>query len=70
MVGRRAHRARFARRTPQTDPSVPGFMIQGGDFVRGDGTGMYSIYNGAFPDENFTVKHTIPGLLSMVSILP
>lgn len=43
-------------------------MIQGGDFVRGDGTGSFSIYDTPqFADENFQVKHTIPGLLSMVS---
>lgn len=46
---------------------VPEFMIQGGDFVNGNGTGMYSIYNGAFADENFKVKHQVSGLLSMVS---
>lgn len=43
-------------------------MIQGGDFVRGDGTGSFSIYDTPqFADENFQVKHTVPGLLSMVS---
>jgi cyclophilin family peptidyl-prolyl cis-trans isomerase len=40
---------------------IPGFMIQGGDIVRGDGKGSESIYGGIFPDENFTVKHTHPG---------
>jgi cyclophilin family peptidyl-prolyl cis-trans isomerase len=47
--------------------SVPDFMIQGGDIVHGNGTGVWSIYGGAFPDENFKVKHKMPGLLSMVS---
>ncbi|OEL16738.1 Peptidyl-prolyl cis-trans isomerase CYP21-1 [Dichanthelium oligosanthes] len=46
---------------------IPGFMIQGGDIVRGDGKGSESIYGGIFPDENFTVKHTHPGVVAMVN---
>ena len=42
-------------------------MVQGGDYQRNDGTGSFSIYGAQFEDENFTVKHTGPGLLSMVS---
>ena len=49
---------------------IRGFMLQGGDIINSNGTGSVSIYGDQFEDENFNIKHTTEGLLSMANSGP
>ncbi|KAF8590737.1 cyclophilin [Ramaria rubella] len=56
----------FHRIIPQASSFIS-FMLQGGDFTAHNGTGGKSIYGNKFNDENFVLKHTKPGQLSMAN---
>lgn len=47
--------------------SLKPYVMVGGDYIKGDGTGGESIYGGPFPDESFTRKHDSEFLLSMAN---
>lgn len=64
------HQQGFGFRSSYFHRIIPGFMAQGGDFEKSDGTGGYSVFGEKFDDEGFVFPHDRPGLLSMANVGP